>query len=111
LDRHRDLLFYWFVIPILALTNLALAAIVVSNLHPGGWIGWLEAGTAGFCCGVAGWVAASLWSKKYWAMIMARHVATWRMISDTMLDWIADLPIPSDSVDRLRRSLEETALN
>lgn len=110
MDKRRETVFYWVVIPILALANLGLATLVISNLHPGGWLGWLEAATAGFCCCIAGWLAASLWSKSYWAMIMARHVRTWRLISDTILDWIADLPIPSDSVDKLKRTLEDTAL-
>jgi hypothetical protein len=107
LDRRREIVFYRIVLPTLALANLALAGIIVRDL-PGGWLDWLEVGTAGFCCAVAGWLAASLWSKSYWAQVIAQQVAAWRRMADTILEWIEELPIPSESVARLKRSLEET---
>ena len=107
MDRRRDFLFYRFVVPTLAVANLILAGVVVSNLQPGGWLDWLEVATAGFCCVVAGWLAASVWSKSYWAQVIARQVATWRRMADTILEWIEELPISSDAVDRLKRSLED----
>jgi hypothetical protein len=107
LDRRREILFYRIVLPTLALANLALAGVIVRDL-PGGWLDWLEVGTAGFCCAVAGWLAASLWSKSYWAQVIAQQVAAWRRMADTILEWIEELPIPSESVARLKRSLEET---
>jgi hypothetical protein len=108
LDRRRDLVFYRLVVPTLAAANVVLAGILVSNLQPTGWLEWLEVATAGFCCGVAGWLGASLWSKSYWAQVIARQVAAWRRMADTILEWIEDLPIPSESVEGLKRSLEDT---
>jgi hypothetical protein len=106
LDR-RDLVYFRFVVPTLALANVVLAGVVVSNLQPGGWLDWLEVATAGFCCAVAGWLAASVWSKSYWAQVIARQVAAWRRMADTIFVWIEELPVSSDAVDRLKRSLEE----
>ena len=107
LDRRKDLVYYRLVVPTLALANLVLAGVVVSNRQPGGWLDWLEVATAGFCCAVAGWLAASVWSKSYWAQVIARQVATWRRMADTILEWIEELPISNDAVDRLKRSLED----
>jgi hypothetical protein len=107
LDWRRDLVLYRIVVPTLALTNLVLAAVVISDIQPGGWRDWLEVGTAGFCCVVAGWLAASIWSKSYWATVIARQVSTWRRMADAILEWIEELPVPSESVDRLKRSLED----
>ena len=107
MDRRRDIVFYRFVVPTLALANVILAAVVVADLQPAGWLDWLEAATAGFCCAVAGWLAASVWSKTYWAQVIARQVATWRRMADTILEWIEELPISPDAVDRLKRSLED----
>lgn len=106
MDR-RELVLYRLVVPILAVANLVLAGVVVSNLQPTGWLDWLEVATAGFCCIVAGWLGASLWSKSYWAQVIARQVAAWRRMADTIFEWIEELPVSSDAVDRLKRSLEE----
>lgn len=109
MELRRDALFYRILLPLLALTNLVLAALVATNLRPNGWLGWLAMGTAGFCCAVAGWLAASLWSKSFWAQVIARQVAAWRRMADTMLAWIEEMPISNESLDRLRKSLEEAA--
>jgi len=109
LDRRREVIFYQLVLPVLALVNLVLAVIVVSSLNPSGWMEWLAVATAGFCCTVAGWLAASIWSKSYWARVIARQVTTWRRMADTILGWIEELPVSDEALDRLRRSLDETA--
>ena len=107
MDRRRDAVFYRIVLPILTLANLVLAAMVATSLRPNGWLDWLSVATAGFCCVVAGWLAASLWAKSYWAQVIARQVSAWRRMADTMLEWIEELPVSNDALDRLRRSLEE----
>ncbi len=109
LDRRRDLVFYRIVLPLLTLANVLLAAVVATSLRPNGWLDWVAMGTAGFCCAVAGWLAASLWSKSYWAQVIARQVAAWRRMADTMLAWIEELPISNEALDGLRRSLEEAS--
>lgn len=106
MDRRR--FFYRFVLPGLAITNLALGATLITFLRPGGWLGWIEAATAALCCGVAGWLGGSGWSKAYWSTVINRQVTTWRRMSDTLVEWIEETPIPDDSVDRLRKSIEDS---
>ena len=108
MERRRDLYLYRLVVPMLGLTNLILAGVLISFVQPKGWLEWVDVATAGFCCAVGGWLAASLWSKSYWAQVIAKQVAVWRRMADTILEWIEELPISSDAVDRLKRSLEET---
>ena len=60
-----------------------------------------------FCCVVAGWLAAAAWSKSYWNRSMARQVALWRRIADTIFAWLEDAPLPAESLHTLKSSLEE----
>ena len=105
-NSTRDL-FYRLVLPALAVLNLVLGLMLLSFLPPRGPIGWPVALTAAFCCLVAGWLGASAWSKSFWAVVMNRQVATWHRMSDAIFEWLADAPVPADSIERLKRSLEE----
>lgn len=102
----RDM-FYRLILPALALLNLGLGLVLLSLLPPKGLIGWPVALTAAFCCLVAGWLGASAWSKSYWAIVMTRQVIVWRRMVDAIFEWLEDAPVPADSIERLKRSLEE----
>jgi hypothetical protein len=102
----RDL-FYRLILPALAVLNLVLGLVLLSFLPPEGLIGWPVALTAAFCCLVAGWLGASAWSKSYWAIVMTRQVIVWRRMVDAIFEWLEDAPVPSDSIEQLKRSLEE----
>lgn len=100
-------LFFKLVLPILAVLNLALGLLLLSFLPPKGVIGWPVALVAAFCCVVAGWLGASAWSKTFWAIVMTRQIAVWRRMVDAIFEWLEDAPVPADSIERLKRSLEE----
>jgi hypothetical protein len=102
----RDL-FYRLILPALALLNLGLGLVLLSLLPPTGQVGWPVALTAAFCCLVAGWLGASAWSKSYWAIVMTRQIVVWRRMVDAIFEWLEDAPVPADSIERLRRRLEE----
>ena len=102
----RDL-FYRLILPALAVLNLTLGLVLLSLLPPRGLVGWPIALTAAFCCLIAGWLGASAWSKSYWAIVMTRQVVTWRRMVDAIFEWLEDAPVPADSIERLKRSLEE----
>src|SRR2546427_11409275 len=53
--RH---LFYAFFLPLAVPGNLCLGLIVLSNLKPYDWLGWLQPATAGICFLVAGRLVA-----------------------------------------------------
>jgi hypothetical protein len=100
-------LFYRLILPALAALNLGLGLLLLSFLPPEGAIGWPVALTAAFCCLVAGWLGASAWSKSYWAIVMTRQVVVWRRMTDAIFEWLEDAPVPADSIERLKRRLEE----
>jgi hypothetical protein len=103
----RDTIFYRVFLPISVAANLALGVFILSGLEPHGWIGWLQVGTGAFCCLVAGWLAAAAWSKSYWGNTMARQVAMWHRITDTFFSWLEDVPLPAESLNSLKTSLDE----
>ncbi len=105
--RRIDSLFYAIFLPIAVAANLALGVFILRGLDPQGWIGWLQVGTGAFCCLVAGWLAAAAWSKSYWSHTMARQVAMWRRITDAFFSWLEDVPLPAESLNRLKTSLDE----
>ena len=107
LNRTQDRFFYRFFLPASVAVNLALGLVILYGLEPKGWIGWLQVGAGAFCCLVAGWLAAASWSKAYWGNAMARQVAAWRTIADTIFAWLAEAPLPADALQRLKRSLDE----
>jgi uncharacterized membrane protein len=103
----RDRLFYRVFLPLGVLANLVLGIVILAQLSPVGWQGWLEIGTAAFCCMVAGWLAAAAWSKAYWNNAMARQVAVWRRIADAFFGWLEEAPLPAEALTRLKTSLDE----
>jgi hypothetical protein len=38
---------------------------------------------------------------------MARQITAWRQIADAIFVWLEDVPLPSDSLQRLKQSLDE----
>lgn len=105
--RSSGRLFYRVFLPIAVALNLALGLVILGELQPNGWLGWLEVGTGAFCCLVAGWLAASAWSKSYWGAAMARQITAWRQIADAIFGWLEEAPLPADALLRLNRSLDE----
>ena len=108
-ESRYQRLFYAIFPPLGVLANLALGIVVLSDLKPEGWPGWLLVVAGAFCCVIAGWLAAAAWSKSYWNRSMARQVAIWRRIADTLFNWVEDVPVPAESLNRLKTSLEEAA--
>ena len=109
--RAPERIFYRYVLPLGVLANLGLGILLLAGLRPESWYGWLEAATAAFCCVVAGWLAAAAWSKSYWNRSMARQVATWRQISDAFFGWLEEAPLPAESLQGLKASLENVVPN
>jgi hypothetical protein len=103
----RGRLFYRVFLPLAVAANVGLALAVLMQLRPDGWLGWLEIATGGFCCAVAGWLAASAWSKSYWGSAMAHQVMAWRQIADTIFAWMEEVPLPAEALHRLKASLDE----
>ncbi|HSP08801.1 MAG TPA: hypothetical protein VLU92_04310 [Candidatus Dormibacteraeota bacterium] len=107
MKRSRDSRFFKVLLPGFAAANLGLGLVVLAQLGPHLWLQWLEIATGAFCCAVAGWLAASGWSKSYWGKSMARQVFAWHRMVDAIFAWVEDLPIPAESVYRLKRALED----
>jgi hypothetical protein len=105
--RSAGRLFYQVFLPVAVAVNLGLGVAVLSNLRPDGWLGWLEVTSGAFCCVVAGWLAASAWSKSYWGSAMARQINVWRQIADAIFAWLEDAPLPAEALQRLKTSLDE----
>jgi hypothetical protein len=100
-------LFYRVFLPAAVAVNLGLGLAVLNELRPEGWLGWLEVLTGAFCCMVAGWLAASAWSKSYWGSAMARQITAWRQIADAIFVWLEEAPLPAEALQRLKTSLDE----
>jgi hypothetical protein len=100
-------LFYRVFLPLGIVANLGLGIWILAGLNPQIWTDWLKVGTGAFCCVVAGWLAASAWSKSYWSRAMVRQVALWRRIADTFFAWLEDAPLPPEAIHRLKTSLDE----
>ena len=109
LERSSGRLFYRVFIPIAVAVNLGLGIFILSYLGPSRPLGWLEVATGAFCCIVAGWLAASAWSKSYWGAAMARQIAAWRQIADAIFAWLEEAPLPADALQRLKGALDEAA--
>jgi hypothetical protein len=104
---RRQRVVYQIVLPLGILANVVLGVLVLAGLGPAGWTDWLQVGTGAFCCVVAGWLSAALWSKVYWNRSMARQVALWRQIADAFFSWVEDAPLPADAIHRLQSSLDK----
>ena len=107
--RTSSRLFYRVFLPLSVVLNLGLGLVVLNELRPDGWLGWLEVATGAFCCLVAGWLAAAAWSKSYWSAAMARQVTAWRQIADAIFVWLEEAPLPAEALQRLQGSLDEVA--
>lgn len=107
MPRSPGRFFYRVFLPIGVAVNLGLAIVVLNDLKPVGWIGALEIGTGAFCCVVAGWLAATAWSKSYWGTAMSRQISAWHQIADAIFFWLEEAPVPVDSLQRLNESLSE----
>jgi hypothetical protein len=83
--------------------SIFLTIGVVVNLG----LGWLLVGSGAFCCAIAGWLAAAAWSRSYWSRTMARHVAVWRSIAGTFFSWLEEVPVTTESLQKLKSSLDE----
>lgn len=100
-------LFFRVVLPVGVVVNLGLGIWLLSGLKPQIWSDWLMLGTGVFCCLVAGWLAASAWSKSYWSRAMHRQVALWRRIADIFFAWLEEAPLPPEALHRLKASLDD----
>ena len=103
-------MFYLVFLPCGVVANMALGLLIISG---GSWanLKWLQVGTGGLCCAIAGWLAAAAWSKAYWNRSMAHQVAVWRRIADAFFTWLEDAPLPADALHGLQRSLDEVVPN
>ena len=99
--------FYGIFLPLGVLANLGLGVLILSRLSPMDWAGWLLLGTGAFCCLIAGWLAAAAWSQSYWSRTMARQLAVWRRIADTIFAWLEDASLPAEDLNRLKSSLDQ----
>jgi hypothetical protein len=106
-ETRSQRLFYSIFLPVGAVANLALGLIVLSQMRVDTQFGYLQLGTGAFCCMIAGWLAASAWSKSYWNRSMRRQVAVWRSIADTFFGWLEEAPLPAEALHRLKSSLDE----
>lgn len=100
-------LFYSLFLPLGVLANLVLGIVILTGLRPASWPDWLQIGTGAFCCAVGGWLAAAAWSKSYWNRAMVRQVSVWRRIAGTFFAWLEEAPVPPESLQRLKQSLDE----
>ena len=106
-QRRIERFFYRVFLPLGVLANLSLGVVIIAELRPEGWAGWLQVATGAFCCLVAGWLAAAAWSKSYWNRTMTRQVTVWHQIADTFFDWLEDAPLPPESLRGLKTSLDK----
>ena len=106
-ETRSQRFFYSVFLPLGAVANLVLGLIVLAEMKTDGEFGWLQLGTGALCCMIAGWLAASAWSKSYWNRSMARQVALWRRIADAFFAWLEDVPLPAEALHRLKSSLDE----
>ena len=102
-------MFYLFFLPVATAVNLGLGLMILSDLKPYDWVGWLEISTGAFCCIIAGILGAMAWSRSYWAAAMMRQVAVWRQMADAIFQWLEEMPLSTESLQRLKRSLDEVA--
>jgi hypothetical protein len=106
-ETRSQRFFYSVFLPLGAVANLVLGLGVLVQMKLDGEFGWLELGTGALCCMIAGWLAASAWSKSYWNRSMARQIALWGRIADAFFAWLEDVPLPAESLHRLKSSLDE----
>lgn len=99
--------FYVFLLPIAVGVNLGLGLLILSNLRPTDWLAWDELATGALCCFIAGVLAASGWSRSYWARVMSRQVMVWRQMADAIFRWVEEVPLSTEALQGLKQSLDE----
>jgi hypothetical protein len=106
-ETRLHVLFYAVFVPVGAAANLALGLVVLTLMRAENQFAWLELGTGAVCCMIAGWLAATAWSRYYWRRTMARQVAVWGTINTAFFSWVEDAPVPADAVHNLKSTLEK----
>lgn len=106
-ESRRQRLFYAVFLPAGVIANLGLGVVILAGLNPERWSDWLQIVTGALCCVIAGWLAAAAWSKFYWHRSMARQVATWARIADAFFAWVEEAPVPPESLNTLKSTLED----
>lgn len=108
-QRPVEELFFRIILPVMAAVNfvlgMAVLVLVAAPSHVLGMVGLL---VGGFCCAVAGWLAAAGWSKSFWARSMARQTMAWDRTARTILRWLEEMSFPAESLRRLDVSLAKT---
>jgi hypothetical protein len=107
----RTRLFYRFVLPCLTLCNLTAGVAMLFLLQPADWLHWMELASGALCCTITGLLLGVAWSRSLWEALVERQVWRWRRIVDALFGWIEEIPISSDEVRRLKRSLDETLVS
>lgn len=110
MTNSRGRFFYSVFLPLAVALNLGLGVLILSNLRPASWLDWVVLGTGAFCCVVAGWLAASAWSRSYWGNAMNRQVNAWRQIADAIFEWLENAPVSADALLRLKRNLDDAGV-
>ena len=109
-EARQQRLFYSVFLPLGAIANLLLGLMVLYQMYqlrPAGELAWLQLGTGAVCCMIAGWLAASAWSKSYWSRSMTRQIAVWGRIADAFFAWMEEAQLPTEALLRLKSSLDE----
>jgi hypothetical protein len=107
-ESRRERMYYGAFLPLGVLTNLVLGVVILTGLMKTNlWADWLQVGAGALCCAIAGWLAAAAWSRSYFNRSRAQQIAVWRRISDTFFTWVESVPVPAESVTRLKASLDE----
>lgn len=102
----RRRLFVRFLLPCLVGLNLVLGLVSLSVLGGRHRLYWADLVAGAFFLLMAGWLAGSWWSRRYWMRAMTRQVRTWRLVVDVLFGWIEELPLSHEALRHLKRSLD-----
>lgn len=105
---ERGRLFYRVVLPVLVLVNLSLGLYDLSLVTPRDPVGLGVLAGGAFTLVLAGWLAGAWWSRLYWRGVMHRQVGVWRDVVDVVFGWIEELPLPAESLRRLKTRIDRT---
>lgn len=103
----EELMVYRFLIPLLAVCNLALGVLTLGGLGWRGWLGALELATGTVCCFLAGALIAAVVSKSYWTRAMRNQVMVWRQVGDALIRWMEQTRTSDDALVSLQSSLRK----
>lgn len=105
--KRAHAVFFSVFVPIGSVANLVLGLLILTGLkNQETGLAWLQIGTGAFCCMVAGWLAASAWTRYYWNRNLVRQVAVWRRIADVIFSWLEETPVSPDALRSLKSSLD-----